>query len=68
MPFIQSTLLPRPPRKAPVTYPALADPALAGCWGWATKALCSRPSFSPSSLVLLYSRHMETVSVYPEPP
>lgn len=45
MPFIQSTLLPRPPRKAPVTYPALADPALAGCWGWITKALCSRPSF-----------------------
>lgn len=32
MPFIQSTLLPRPPRKVPVTYPALADPELAGCW------------------------------------
>lgn len=45
MPFIQSTLLPRPSRKAPVAYPALVDPALAGFVGWVTKALRSRLSF-----------------------
>ena len=45
MPFIQSTLLPRPSRKAPAAYPALVDPALAGFGGWVTKALRSRLSF-----------------------
>lgn len=67
MPFIQSTLLPRPSRKAPVAYPALVDPALAGFGGVGHKSPPFPPVLSPSSLARLYSRHMETVSVYPEP-
>lgn len=64
-PFIQSGLLPQAPKEGPVVTPPSRS-----CPVGREVGHRSPPSACPSlsSLVQLYGRHMETVSIYPAPP